>query len=149
MPDHVSDPFIVWPSTQARDRSYWTNIGKKEDKTSSAARKGFIMWRNLFRTNSLEQSLHVVIVSIYKGIGLSVVGMNITTLHVCNTFLIVALSIGLFILWLDSEIQLYTCWFAISTYCFFWTLLRAAVRAMYAYSNLSRIETLALDIERA
>jgi hypothetical protein len=68
------------------------------------------MWRYLFRTNSLEQSLHVVIVSIYKWIGLSVVGMNIATLHVGNTFLIVALSIGLFILWLDSEIQLYTCW---------------------------------------
>jgi small-conductance mechanosensitive channel len=61
------------------------------------------MWGNLFRTNSLEQCLHVVIVGIDKRIGLSVIGMNITSLHVGNTFLVVALSIGLFVFWLDSD----------------------------------------------
>jgi hypothetical protein len=42
-------------------------------------------------------------VGIDKRIGLSVIRMNIASLHVGNTFLVVALSIGLFVFWLDSD----------------------------------------------
>lgn len=103
MPYHVSNPFVVRPSTKSRDWSDWTNIGEQKDEPSSATRKWFVMRANLFWTYSLEQSLHVVVMGVNKWVWFSVIGMNITSLHVGNTFLIVALTVCFFVFWLNSE----------------------------------------------
>jgi len=57
----------------------------------------------LLGTNSLEQSLHVVIVSVNERVGLGVVWVHVPCLHVSDTLLVVALSICLFVLWFDSD----------------------------------------------
>lgn len=59
------------------------------------------MRANLLGTNSLEQSLHIVIVSINKRVGLGVIWVHVASLHVCDTLLVIAFSICLFVLWLD------------------------------------------------
>ena len=61
------------------------------------------MWTNLLWTYGFKQGLHVVIVSVNKWVRLSVVGVNITGLHVSDSLLVVALSVCLLVFGFDSE----------------------------------------------
>ena len=57
----------------------------------------------LLRANCLEQSFHVVVVAVDKGVSLSVVRMHISALHLSDLVRVVALAIRFLILGLGSR----------------------------------------------
>ena len=51
------------------------------------------MGRNLFGTNSLEESSHIVVVGEYQGVLLGVVRVNISLTHVLELIRVVTFSV--------------------------------------------------------
>ncbi len=99
MEDHVPDPFVVGPATKTGDRSNRANVSKQKDKTSSASWQGFVVRWYLLGTNSFKQGLHVVVVAVNKWVGLSVVWVNISTLHLRYFVLVIAFAVFWLVLW--------------------------------------------------
>ena len=93
MPDHSSNPFVVRPSSESGNRVDCCDVDEEEDKTSSASGERLVVRRNLLRTNSFEESLHVVEVREHKRVLVTVVWVNVALLHVLNVLLIVTLTI--------------------------------------------------------
>lgn len=58
--NHSSQPLVVGPPAEPRNRVDCPNVEEEEQKTSSAPGKGFVVRRNLLRSNSVEERLHVV-----------------------------------------------------------------------------------------
>jgi len=81
MPDHSSEPVIVFPSTKSGNGVDWSNVQEHEQKSSSRSGKWFVVWWNLFWTNGLEELLHVVCVRKIDWWSIAVVWVNITHLH--------------------------------------------------------------------
>ena len=102
MPDHSTDPFIISPSSHSREGSNGTNIEEQEDKTTSASRKRFVVWRYLFWSNCLEKSLHVVIVREENWVGFGVVWVLVAVGHLRKFAGVVVSSIFLDVLGLGT-----------------------------------------------
>jgi len=56
----------------------------------------------LLGANCLEQSFHVVVVAVHKGVSLSVVGMHISALHLSDLVRVVAFAVRFLVLGLGS-----------------------------------------------
>ena len=89
MPDHGSEPVVVFPTTESRDGVDGGNVGSEENKSSSGSRECLVMWGNLLWTNSLEQILQVVQVGHVDWGSIAVIWMNIADLHVIESRLVV------------------------------------------------------------
>jgi len=68
MEDHSSEPLVVGPRAHARKGCDGTNVKEEEDETTAGARQRLVMGRDLLGANSLEQSLHVVVVTERDGV---------------------------------------------------------------------------------
>jgi len=86
MPDHCSEPIIVFPSSKSGDRVDWSNVKEHEQKSSSWSWEWFVMWWNLFWSNSLEKLLHVVCVRKEDWRSITMIWMNITYFHGSKSF---------------------------------------------------------------
>ena len=102
MPDHSTDPLIIGPTSKSRKRGNGTNIEEQEDETTSASRKRFVVWRDLFWANSLEESLHIVVVGEENWVSSSVVWVLVSVCHLGNFARVVVTSIFLDVLRLGT-----------------------------------------------
>ena len=102
MPDHSTDPLIIGPTSKSRKRGNGTNIEEQEDETTSASRKRFVVRRDLFWANSLEESLHIVIVGEENWVSSSVVWVLVSVCHLGNFARVVVTSIFLDVLGLGT-----------------------------------------------
>lgn len=64
MEDHSTEPFVVRPTSESRQSSNRADVSEEEDKSTSATGERLVMGRNLLGSNGLEESSHVVVVSI-------------------------------------------------------------------------------------
>lgn len=60
MPDHGSEPVVVFPTAESGDGVDRSDIGSEEEKTSSGSCESLVMRGNLLWSNCPEQILHVV-----------------------------------------------------------------------------------------
>lgn len=92
MPDHSSQPVIMFPSSESWNSVNWSNIKTNENKASSWSSQSFVMWWHLFWTNSLEQSFHEVKIWHINWWSLRMIWMHISDLHLIK-------SVGVVIVW--------------------------------------------------
>ena len=93
MEDHAANPLVVRPPSEARDRVDGSDVEEDEQQTSSAAGQALVMGRHLLWAHGFEQGLHVVEVREHQWVLVTVVGVNVSLLHVLKMLLIVSLSI--------------------------------------------------------
>ena len=62
MEDKTSDPLVMMPGAHTRKRSDRTDVEEHEDEATSRLAEGLVVRRYLFRSDSIEQSLHIVVV---------------------------------------------------------------------------------------
>ena len=91
--DHSAEPLVVGPGAHAGEGSDRTDVKEHEDEAAAGARERLVVGRDLLRANSLEQSLHVVVIAEGDGVFSSVVWVLVSLLHLRELVRIVALAI--------------------------------------------------------
>lgn len=104
MPDHSSQPIVMFPSSKSWDGVNGSNIQTNENETSSWSSQSFVMWWNLFWSNCLEQCSHEIKMRHIDWRSLSMIWMNVSDLHLFKSVSIVIVGAVLsLILWLDAK----------------------------------------------
>ena len=93
MEDHGAEPFVVRPAAHAGEGRDGADVEEHEDETTAGARERLVVGRDLLRANSLEQSLHVVVIAEGDRVLSSVVWVLVSLLHLRELVRIVALAI--------------------------------------------------------
>ena len=140
--DQTTDPFIMRPSSHSWESRNWPNVEEEEDKSTSTSWESFIVWRYLLWTNSVVKKFHILKLTEYKWIGISVIWMFVSFLHVSEFITVIRLSISLLVLWLspihDNDISKHSIK-NFNTYFGPVYFDVYPVLAWYAYSNLGLI----------
>ena len=89
MPDHSSEPVVMFPSSKSWNCINWCNIQTCKNKSSSWSWKSFIMRRYLLWANSCEQVLKIISVWHEQRWTICVIRMNIPYFHVSKSRCIV------------------------------------------------------------
>jgi len=117
--DQTTDPFIMRPSSHSWESGNWPNVEEEEDKSTSTSWESFIVWRYLLWTNSVVKKFHILKLTEYKWIGISVIWMFVSFLHVSEFITVIRLSISLLVLWLSLWSSLFWCLTCSSLVCLF------------------------------
>ncbi len=99
--DHTTNPLVVGPSAKSGKRSDRSNVEEEEDKTASTLRQSLVVRGNLLWPDSLVQNAQVVEVGEDEWVGVAVVGVGVSCLHVLQFVGIVGLSILFLVLGLS------------------------------------------------
>lgn len=105
MPDHTSEPFVMWPPSKSGNGVDCSNVEENKQKSSSASGKSLVVRRDLLWANSLEQGFHVVEVREHNWVFIGVIWMNVSLFHSLDVLLVVSLSVFSFVNSLLSTIN--------------------------------------------
>ena len=103
VPDHAANPLVVGPSSESRQRCDGTNVEEKEYETTSTSRQGLVVGGDLLWANSLEESLHVVVMREENWVGVCVIWMLVAVSHLGKLTRVVVSAVFLHVLWLGSK----------------------------------------------